>query len=102
MTDQPPTESPERNRWRGRVDTTLIQVDSRLGTMELEVKETNKTLSGMPAKIAKVIKDGNATPGPGNGQPITFKWITEKFLLPIILLIASLIIAAAVNGALQN
>ena len=99
LPDQPAKPAGEDwDRWRGSVDTTLIHVDRRMTTVEKEVKETNRTLSTMPADIATAIKNGEAAPAPGNGQGVTFKWLTEKFLLPVVLLVASLIIAAAFSG----
>lgn len=97
-----PSDSPENgadwNRWRGAVDTTLVQVNTRLANVETETKETNKALATMPADIAQAIKSGEAAPAPGNGQPITFKWLTEKALVPVLLAIGMLVAGYLLNS----
>ncbi len=99
LPDQPPA-GPGWERWRGATDQKLTTVVSDISDVKTEQKKQGDTLSGMPAAIVEAIKNGEETPAPGNGQPVTFKWVTEKFLLPIVLLIASLIIAAAVTNGL--
>ncbi len=99
LPDQPP-QGADWNRWRGKVDTTLTQVDTRLSSVEGEVKDTNKTLSSMPAEIVKAIKNGEQASPPGNGRPVSYKWIAEKLLLPIVILVAAAVVAAAMGGML--
>jgi hypothetical protein len=90
---------PEWFEWRGGVDVKL----SRIPVIETKVDKNSDTLSKMPDEIEKrmknVINGCGVTLPPGNGQPITFKWFTEKLLLPIVLIVASLIIAAAFASA---
>jgi hypothetical protein len=89
---QPGDVPPEWFHWRGGVDVKLEIIDKK-------VDKNSDTLEKMPDEIEKrmknVINGCGVTLPPGNGQPITFKWFTEKLLLPIVLLVASLIIAAA-------
>ena len=97
LPDQPQGGDPGQwNRWRGATDQKLANIETDVDEIKVEQKAQHDTLNAIPADVVKAIKNGPAAPG--NGQPVTFKWITEKFLLPIVMLVASLIIAAAVSG----
>ena len=92
---QPGDVPPEWFQWRGGVDNKLENIDKK-------VDKNSDTLEKMPdvieERMKRVVNGSDAAP-PGGGQPITFKWFSEKLLLPIVLLIASLIIAAAFASA---
>ncbi len=90
---------PEWFSWRGGVDEKLNNIEEDVDDIKAEQRAQHDTLSLMPAAVAKAVKNGQDAPPPGNGQGVTFKWVTEKFLLPIVLLVASLIIAAAFASA---
>ena len=96
--DQPPAGA-DWHEWRGGVNENLKNVHTRLGNVETKVDDLPDKIE---RRVNKVVKNSQAAPPPGNGQPVTFRWLTEKFLLPIVLLVASLIIAAAVNGAMGS
>ena len=85
-----------RARWEGGVDETLKNMDGRLGAVETKV-------DALPDKIAsrmvKVINgQSTAQPPPSDPSKVDFKWLAEKLLLPVVLIVASIIIAAALGG----
>jgi len=88
----------EWHQWRGGVDTKLGNIEEDVDEIKSTQKNMTTTLNMMPADVAKAIKNGEGATPPGNGQPVTFKWMAEKVLLPIVILIASIIIGASFIG----
>ncbi len=92
---QPGDVPPEWFEWRGGVNVKLDTLGTNISAVDKKVDKNSDTLEKMPADIEERIKNViNGAPAP-SGLPITFKWFTEKLLLPIVLLVASLVIAAA-------
>ncbi len=93
---------PEWERWRGGIDAILAGIQKKQIVVENKLDRNSETLSKMPDEIekrmAKVINGQAAAPTPGPGQPITFKWLAQNALLPIVMLIAGLMIAQVIAG----
>jgi hypothetical protein len=89
----------EWHQWRGKTDAKLDAMDSKITVVDKKVDRNSETLSKMPdeieKRVQKVVNGSSQAKPPGNGQPVTFKWVAEKVLLPVVILVASLIIAAA-------
>lgn len=81
---------PEWFQWRGGVDNKLENIDKK-------VDKNSDTLEKMPDEIEKRME--KVMNGTSKGQPVTWKAFAEKFLLPIVILVASLIIAASFASA---
>jgi len=92
---------PEWERWRGGVDQKLDTIDRNVDALDGKIDKNATTLNSMPDEIerrmGKLINGKASVPNPSKGQPITFKWITEKALLPILMLIAGLMIAQLIG-----
>lgn len=95
--DQPPGSAvpPEWHEWRGGVNEKLNHITEKQDTLEIKVDRNSDTLSKMPADIEERFKrviNGEA----GNPQrapnAITFKWLTEKMLIPILLALGGIVL----------
>ena len=83
----------EWSEWRGGIDKNMISMIRRMGVMEGKMDD-------LPEKIEKRIeKLINGPKGnPGNSSVITFKWVVERFLLPVTLLVIAAVIALVFGG----
>ena len=75
LPDKPGLDPIGVSRWQGEVDNTLKSLDGRMGDVE-------ETLDDMPEQIEKRIT--NLLNGRNGKGEVTFKWVLEKIMLPVL------------------
>lgn len=74
----------EISRWIGGVDQHLHTIDTRLDTMEDDIRDLPDRIE---TRVERIF-NGTKADAPPEGVPkgvVTFRWIIEKFGLPVIL-----------------
>ena len=82
-------------RWRGSVDTNMKNVETRLGNVETKIDDLPEKIEIV---VERVMNGSDNNPGESRGQPVTFKWVAEKALLPVLIGITMLVAGFMLRG----
>lgn len=101
LPDRPQSGDPgDWNRWRGTIDQKLDNIETDVEEINIEQRRQHDLLLSIPTDVATAIKNGEAAPSPGNGTPITFKWMAESLTVPILMLVLGAIITVVASAFL--
>jgi len=78
------------------VQNSALAIARIEGDVKLHTSQIERNTSDIAKNELKIGKTSEPAPGPG--QPITFKWLAQNALLPIVMLIAGLMIAQIIAG----
>lgn len=81
----------ELARWRGNMEARMGGFESTITDIRIDLRELRKTTGENNIMLLSLVKkNGNGSP---QSSAITFKWVIEKLLLPLMLGVNAILLA---------